>query len=81
MSKTILKGIAAYLQRDLVEELDGIRGDIPRSRILERAMKHYIDDVRSGKIALLPGVGVGATHQAATASTDITNPEGGDTNG
>ncbi len=78
-----MKGIAAYLQRDLVQELDGIRGDIPRSRILEKAMRHYIDDVKTGKIALLPGVNFPGTHQAATACSSITTTmtEDGNTNG
>jgi metal-responsive CopG/Arc/MetJ family transcriptional regulator len=54
MSKTLLTCVSAYLQSSLIKELDEVRGDIPRSKIVERAIVRYLDDVKSGEERLLP---------------------------
>jgi hypothetical protein len=36
--------------------LDSVRGEIPRSRIIERAIKHYLTDIENGKEDLLPRI-------------------------
>lgn len=39
-----------------VSWLDSIRGPIPRSRLVERALIHLLTDVENGRIDLLPRI-------------------------
>jgi hypothetical protein len=56
MSKNSNTCIDAYANPALAQELDAIRGDIPRSRILERALIRYLDDLKEGQVSIVPPV-------------------------
>jgi hypothetical protein len=88
MSKTLLTQVAAYVDGDEVGRLDALRGDIPRARVLSRALHRFIIDLESGKESLLPGAKV-SPNQSQTAAvssslashntTSTSNPGDGST--
>jgi hypothetical protein len=63
-----LTKVTTYLNDEEMRELDTLRGDIPRSRVMSRALRRYIIDVESGKQSLLPGRKV--SNQAQTAALE-----------
>jgi hypothetical protein len=69
MSKTVLTQIAAYVDSEEVRRLDALRGDVPRARVLSRALLKFMADLESGKESLLPGPQV--INQAQTAATSL----------
>ena len=69
MSKTALTQIAAYVDGDEVRRLDALRGDVPRSKVMSRALQKFILDLESGKESLLPGSKV-SPNQAQTAALE-----------
>ena len=42
----VVTGIS--IDADLLEELDLIRGDIPRSRVIVRLIEKYVDEAKGG---------------------------------
>jgi hypothetical protein len=46
-----------------------IRGDIPRSKLMERALTRFLDDVKEGRVDLIPHVRTGPDK---TISADVT---------
>jgi hypothetical protein len=88
MSKTVLTQIAAYVDSEEVRRLDALRGDVPRARVLSRALLKFMADLESGKESLLPGAKV-SPNQSQTAAvssslashntTSTSNPGDGST--
>jgi hypothetical protein len=70
--------LGATVEPQVVKELDAIRGEIPRSRIVERALNWYLKEVERNR--RLQGVEVGTTHQAA-AITNTYRIGGNDASG
>jgi hypothetical protein len=66
MSRTLLTYVGTYVQPTLVKDIDAIRGDIPRSKIIERAIIRYLNAVKSGKVRLLPELDKIVVAEAAT---------------
>jgi hypothetical protein len=56
MSRTTLTQVGTYLEPSLVAEMDRLRGDIPRSKILEKALMRYLNQVKKGEARLLPAI-------------------------
>jgi hypothetical protein len=56
VSKTIQKAVIALLRPSVVAELDALRGDISRSKMIERAVVRLVEDMREGNVNLLPEV-------------------------
>ncbi len=51
MSKTLLTHVSTYLSKEESKRLDEIRGDIPRSRVVARAINRYLGELeRNGKL-------------------------------
>ena len=71
MSKTLLTQVAAYVDGDEVGRLDALRGDIPRARVLSRALHRFIIDLESGKESLLPGAKVSPNQSQTAVSSSL----------
>jgi metal-responsive CopG/Arc/MetJ family transcriptional regulator len=68
--------LGATVDPQLIKELDALRGEVPRSRIVERVLNQYLQSVMNEK--KLRGVEVGSSHLAAVPTTDL---GGGNTSG
>lgn len=66
VDKKIYKMFGVYMQPNLRNEIDSIRGDIPRSKWLSKAAIHELE--RQKKEMLLNGV---PDHSAATSSFSV----------
>ena len=79
MSKNT-KNLGTSVKPQLLQEVDSIRGEVPASRIVERALRRFLLDVKTGKVEVLTlegedqegkGRGVLPTKRSAT-STRVT---------
>jgi metal-responsive CopG/Arc/MetJ family transcriptional regulator len=43
----------AKINPQLLQEVDRVRGDIPRSRFISRALARYLDDIKKDEISVL----------------------------
>jgi len=54
MSKSVLKTVVALLPPPVVAEIDRLRGDVSRSKFMERAAIRLLDEMNEGQVTLLP---------------------------
>jgi hypothetical protein len=53
MSNLVMVGsFGAKIDPQLLREVDRVRGDIPRSRFISRALARYLDDIKRQKISV-----------------------------